>query len=144
MKRDLFEAGLNEAAQPRAPCACKGRPHLIACLGRTRGSGSSDNNGTTLALWQSKFWFVSSCNVLRDFTTVWPYSRPRIAVGLSESNLPGPWIACGVSWDTHAHPSRESKSRSNRSDGQSRSGRRGGHSRRHVDTGPNWRGARSV
>ncbi len=29
---------------------------------------------------------------------------PRIAVGLSESNLPGPWIACGVSWDTHAHP----------------------------------------
>src|SRR5260370_42716547 len=28
------------------------------------------------------------------------FSARNFAAGLSESNLPGPWIVCGISWDS--------------------------------------------
>src|SRR5271166_6403830 len=64
MKRDLFEAGLNEAA------AGQGCVHLV---GR-KGAAPRRIMAQLLRYGESNFWFVSSCNGLRAFAAVWPYS----------------------------------------------------------------------
>src|SRR5271157_2033189 len=64
MKRDLFEAGLNEAA------AGQGCVHLV---GR-KGAAPRRIMAQLLRYGESNFWFVSSCNGLRVFAAVWPYS----------------------------------------------------------------------
>src|SRR5271166_2786594 len=76
MKRDLFEAGLNEAA------AGQGCVHLV---GR-KGAAPRRNMAQLLRYGESNFWFVSSCNGLRVFAAVWPYSPGRnLAVGVAIS-----------------------------------------------------------